>query len=195
MSSLKNRAVSNDTKKDDFWKEETNQGDVIPKPSYTNDSVVSTSDKKNNNNLQEEGKIEDEDLSNGSTSDNESQDDDAYGSDDFDINDYANDEIKDKKDAGGLLHVPDDINKKLLPGPLQQLKTKAMLEKEAKEKVCQRKRGKKSGSATVDITHYYIKTTSGKIQGWKRTGLAERTSNTRRTGKKKKRQSHIISVC
>jgi hypothetical protein len=28
-SSLKNRAVSNDTKKDDFWKEETNQGDVI----------------------------------------------------------------------------------------------------------------------------------------------------------------------
>jgi hypothetical protein len=75
------------------------------------------SSEKKTNNLQEEGKSNDG-LSNESTSDNESQDDEAYyGSDDFDINDYANDEFKDEKDEGGLLHVPDDINK-LLPCPL-----------------------------------------------------------------------------
>jgi hypothetical protein len=114
-----------------------------------NNSSVVSSEKKNNN-LQEEGKSEDN-LSDESTSDNESQDDEAYGSDDFDINDYANDEIEDEKDEGGLLHVPDDINK-LVQCPLQQRMTKAMLEKEAKEKVSQRKRRKKPGSVTVDIT-------------------------------------------
>jgi hypothetical protein len=47
----------------------------------------------------------------------------------------------------------DDMINKLLPCPLQQRKTKAVLEKEAKEKVRQRKRSKKpETSATVDIT-------------------------------------------
>jgi hypothetical protein len=48
-------------------------------------------------------------LSNESTSDNESQDDEAYSSDDFDINDCANDKSK-----------TDDMINKLLPCPLQQ---------------------------------------------------------------------------
>jgi hypothetical protein len=101
--SFKNRAIPNDTKKDDFRKEEMNQGDVIPKQYYMNNSVIS-SDKKNNS-LQEEGKSQD-DLSNASMSDDKSENNEAYSSDDFGINDYANDEIEDEEDEGGLLHVP-----------------------------------------------------------------------------------------
>jgi hypothetical protein len=55
-SSPKNRAVSNDTKKDDFQKEEMNQGDVLPKPYYIMNNSVVSSEKKNSKNLQEEGK-------------------------------------------------------------------------------------------------------------------------------------------